>query len=386
MTVSKPRRPSSSVSGGGAASLVGKTIGQVRLEQELGRGGMGTVYQGRHVTLNKLVAVKILRNDLPTDIHAVERFIREARAAARLDHPNIVGVHDAGHQGDLYYIVMQYVRGESLGVRLDREQALPVTEALRIFRAVCAGIAHAHAHGLVHRDVKPDNILLGEDGEVKIVDFGLARALEGDPNLSRTGTILGSPNFMSPEQALGHRVDQRSDIYSLGATLYHMVAGAPPYQADSALGIFYKVVREPLQPPHLVNTSVSVELSRYICFLMRKNWSKRVASVEQIIDILDGMERRGGLSGCGRRRWRSLKLATALAGVACLVVGLCLSPWPASWFGVESTSAASPAETTEAVEAVPADDLPPATDADRADEPEEAGGEQGEGRQEEPGS
>src|SRR5688572_26826817 len=205
-----------------------RTIGQCLLQRKLGQGGMGTVYLARHLTLNKPVAVKVLRGDLPTDMQGVERFLREARAAARLEHQRIVPVYDAGKQDGMYYLVMQYVAGESLASRLRREKCLPVPEALRIFRAVAEGLAYAHLNGIVHRDVKPDNVLLGDDGSVKIVDFGLACVMEGDPNLSRSGTILGSPNFMSPEQATGQRVDQRTDIYSLGATLYQMVTGVPP--------------------------------------------------------------------------------------------------------------------------------------------------------------
>jgi serine/threonine-protein kinase len=205
---------------------------------------------------------------------------------------------------------------------------LQVPDALRIFRAVAEGIAYAHRSGIIHRDIKPDNILLGEDGSVKIVDFGLACMIEGDPSLSRTGTILGSPNFMSPEQALGKRVDQRSDIYSLGATLYQILTGVPPFQASSSIGVVCKVVREALRPPHESNPELPAALSRYICFLMRKDRDKRVSSMEEALVVLDRLEK----DGLGRPAWRPAKrhlLAAAMVILTALVLalGYVTAPW-----------------------------------------------------------
>jgi serine/threonine-protein kinase len=300
---------------------------------------MGTVYLGRHLTLNKQVAVKVLRADIPMDAQAVQRFLREARAAAQLDHPNIVSVYDAGEHEGTYYIVMQYVAGESLAARLKRVRQLSIREALKIFRAVAAGIAHAHAHGIIHRDIKPDNILLGQDGGVKIADFGLARMKKGDPNLSTSGTIMGSPNFMSPEQALARPVDQRTDIYSLGATLYHMVVGVPPFEAQTALTVLYKVVREALKPPYVANPTVSVLLSRYILFLMRKDPAKRVGSVKQVLEILDRIEQaKPNVKG---KRSRIITAAVSIVAVAALAAGLFFGLW-GGWLGKEGPAAGPP--------------------------------------------
>jgi predicted Ser/Thr protein kinase len=322
-------------------SRIGQTIAHCLLERKLGQGGMGAVYLARHLTLNKQVAVKVLRGDLPTDLQAVERFLREARAAARLEHQRIVPIYDAGEEDGTYYIVMQYVHGESLATRLQRERRLPVGEALRIFRAVGEGIAHAHSNGIIHRDIKPVNILLGEDGSVKLVDFGLARVLEGDTTLSRTGTIFGSPNFMSPEQALGKNVDQRSDVYSLGATLYHMLAGVPPFVASTSISVVCKVVREPLAPPHTINPAIPLVLSRYVCHLMRKDLEKRARSVTEALSILDRLVQG---EGNARRRKRSWRAALAAAGVliaaGLLGAGALYAPWLA---GVASGAAAEAA-------------------------------------------
>jgi len=339
-------------------SRIGKTIGQCLIQRKLGQGGMGTVYLGRHMTLNKPVAVKILRPDLPTDVQGVERFLREARAAARLEHHRIVQIYDAGQHDGLYYIVMQNVLGESLAARLRREKRLKVREALRIFRAVGEGIAYAHSKGIVHRDIKPDNILLGEDGGVKIVDFGLACMIEGDPNLSRTGTILGSPNFMSPEQALGKRVDQRTDIYSMGATLYRSLTGVPPFQASSSIGVVCKVVKEALRPPHESNPELPAAISRYVCYLMRKDHTKRVGSVVEALDVLERLEKRG----LGRPAWRPAKrFAMAAAAIvvtaALLAIGYVSGPWnrPSASANSGGTDAPSSLQTPGADSAEDAD-------------------------------
>ncbi len=306
--------------------MIDQVIGQCIIEEKLGEGGMGIVYLARHKVLNKPVAIKILRSNLPTDTNGVGRFVREGRAAASLDHPAIVNVYDAGNQKGVYYIVMQYVEGDSLSARLEREYKLPIDEAIEIFQVAAEGIEHAHSKGIIHRDIKPDNILLGNDGNVKIVDFGLARMLEYDGNLSQTGAVVGSPTFMSPEQALGKKTDTRADIYSLGATLYQMVTGEPPFRARGFMEAIWKIVKEAPPAAHQVNPEISVEFSRYIHSLMRKNSRNRVQSIDEALDRMTALVRDGGLqrrSGKSRR----ILICSVAVGVI-LALGTCyLVPW-----------------------------------------------------------
>jgi serine/threonine protein kinase len=354
--------------------LIGTTVAGCRLERKVGSGGMGKVYLARHLTLQKVVAVKILRSDLPSDQSAVDRFLLEAQAAARLEHPRIVPIHDAGQEGGTYYIVMQYVDGESLAARLRREKRLPPAKALRIFRAVAEAIAFAHARGVIHRDIKPDNILLGAGGEVKLADFGLARILQFDSNLSRTGDIMGTPNFMSPEQALGKRADHRTDIYSLGATLYNLATGEPPFKAQSAISVIMKVIREPLRPPHTLAGRVPRPLSELIVSMMQKQPSRRPKSMKEVLAALAAVERRamkahGG--GGGRRRTRLLVpgAAVLLVMALCALAALFPVPWSFPWQAAPR-AAASPLPTAESGEA---EDPPPEPAAGIPEPQEDAG-------------
>ena len=254
--------------------FVGKEIAQCRIDRKIGEGGMGAIYHGMHVALGRQVAIKILPMRTHKRTEYIERFIKEARAAARLDHPNVVSVFDVGRMGepvmgeDFYYIVMQYVDGESLQGRLEREGRLDSHEATRIMRDAAEGLAAAHAKGIVHRDVKPGNIMLGKDGSVKVSDFGLAKSQADTASLTITGQVLGTPGYMSPEQARGEKVDRRSDIYSLGVTYYHCLCGVLPYVGTSLDVIRRHADEAPV--PHArdldptIPESISVVLSRML--------------------------------------------------------------------------------------------------------------------------
>jgi len=228
-----------------------------RLDRLLARGGMGAVYAGTHVELDRPVAIKLLLPNLNADTQAFERFRREARAAARVKHQNVADIYDYGVLADdEAYIVMELVEGETLHERLKRESQLSVAETVAISRQIAAGLEAAHYSGIIHRDLKPSNIILNQDAggstRVKIIDFGIAKISEqinaDDSTLTATGMLVGTPRYMSPEQCLGEELDARSDIYSFGVIVYEMLAGRPPFDATSAVAIAFKHIHEPPPP------------------------------------------------------------------------------------------------------------------------------------------
>src|SRR6266849_1528769 len=214
--------------------------GSYAVERELGRGGMATVFLARDLKHGRPVALKVLHPELAASL-GPERFEREIRFAARLQHPHILSVYDSGVAAGQLWFTMPYVEGEALRSRLRREGQLPLEEALRIAREAAQALHYAHRHGVVHRDIKPENLLLTRDGNTLVADFGIARALGGDEHLTQTGMSIGTPAYMSPEQASGEKtIDARTDIYSLGAVLYEMLAGEPPYTGPTAQAIILK--------------------------------------------------------------------------------------------------------------------------------------------------
>ncbi len=222
--------------------------GRYELHRRVGRGGMAEVYLARDRLLDRLVAIKILFPEFATDPSFVARFRREAQAAANLNHPNIVGVYDWGKERGTYYIVMEYVDGQTVSEILRNEGPIEPKRAAGIAADVAAALGFAHRKGVVHRDVKPGNVLITKSGEVKVADFGIARAMtaSSEENLTQTGSVMGTATYFSPEQAQGKPVDARSDLYSLGVVLYEMASGKPPFSADSPVAIAYKHVQEPI--------------------------------------------------------------------------------------------------------------------------------------------
>src|SRR5437870_11474733 len=218
-----------------------------RIEREIGRGGMATVYLAQDLKHRRPVALKVLSPDLAAEL-GTDRFLREIEIAARLTHPHILPLHDSGEADGLLYYVMPYVEGESLRGRMMREHQLPIEDAISITREVASALSYAHSHDVIHRDVKPENILLS-GGEAIVADFGIAGALDaaGGGKLTRTGVVLGTPAYMSPEQAAGERaLDGRSDVYGLGCVLYEMLTGEPPFTGPTSQAIIAKRFSDPV--------------------------------------------------------------------------------------------------------------------------------------------
>jgi len=260
--------------------------GRYELVRRLARGGMAEVHLARDLLLDRPVALKVLYPELSRDPSFVERFRREAQAAANLSHPNIVSVYDWGEEDDTYFIVMEYVDGESLASLVQRAGALQADEAAEIGAEIAAALAIAHRNNMVHRDVKPGNVLIDRHGQIKVTDFGIARAVNTTENLTQPGSVMGTATYFSPEQAQGLRVDPRSDVYSLGVVLYELVTGAPPFAADSPVAVAYKHVREDPVLPSRRNPEVPPDFERIVLAAMAKNPDDRYSSALELRDDL----------------------------------------------------------------------------------------------------
>lgn len=250
-------------------------IGPYLIEKRVGAGGMGNVYLARHQDTSAVVAVKELPASLAREGGFIYRFNREIEAMQKLNCRNIVRLFDSGSDGETYYYAMEYVDGETLTSRLRREKRIPWRDVIEISRQICAGLKHAHDAGVVHRDLKPSNLMLGKDGVVKITDFGVAQVFAAD-RLTSTGGVIGTAEFMSPEQVKGTYTDKRSDLYSLGAVIYTMIVGQPPFVGMSATDIMQKQRFGRFDPPKKYVPEIPVGLDDLVCQLLEKEPDKRL--------------------------------------------------------------------------------------------------------------
>ena len=281
-------------------------IGDYDIERVIGSGGMGIVFKAFDSELHRPVALKVLAPHLAHSGGARQRFAREAQSAAAVVHENVVPIHNVDTTGEFPFIVMQFVGGHSLQARVDRDGPLAATEVLRIGVQIAKGLAAAHEQGLVHRDVKPGNILLVEDVDrVLISDFGLARAAD-DASVTRSGFIAGTPHYMSPEQAHGDFIDCRSDLFGLGSVLYFMCTGRPPFRAEGAIAVLKRICHDPHRPVDEVNDRVPAELADLIDDLLAKEASGRPQSAEDVAAQLAG-QLQGLRAGRGIKRRRSAR-------------------------------------------------------------------------------
>ncbi|MCZ6601719.1 MAG: bifunctional serine/threonine-protein kinase/formylglycine-generating enzyme family protein, partial [Planctomycetota bacterium] len=272
-------------------SLVGRVVGGCKILSKLGQGGMGAVYKAHHVGLDKPVAVKVLPVRFTDDTSFVERFSREARSAAKLEHANVVQVLNVGLEmiegNEYHYIVMQYVEGRSVEDIIRQRRRLKVEEATRVTREAAKGLAAAHSRKIIHRDVKPDNIMITSDGMVKVADFGLARSTEAPSDITQEGQVMGTPFFMSPEQCDNQQVDGRSDLYSLGVTYYYMITGEKPFVAETPLQVMMKHIKEEFRWPPRFQETVQMSVQRVIEKLLAKKPENRYQSAKDLIKALD---------------------------------------------------------------------------------------------------
>ncbi len=269
--------------------LIGTKIGPCRIEMRLAAGGMGVVYRAHHGPTAEDVAVKILAPSLSADQEYVTRFFREAGAAGQIDHPNVVRVIDVGRHEDKYYMIMQYVPGETLDRVLDKERRISLEKATRLVRGIASGLAAAHRAGIIHRDVKPGNVIISRDGTPRLTDFGLARHAETRRGLTVEGTFLGTPEYASPEQVEGRKIDHRTDLYSLGVTYFQLLSGTFPYLGESPMEMAIKRTKEDPRPLENAFPTADPRSCAIVRKLLQREAGQRYQSATDLIRDLDAI-------------------------------------------------------------------------------------------------
>ncbi|WP_164931439.1 Stk1 family PASTA domain-containing Ser/Thr kinase [Longirhabdus pacifica] len=266
--------------------MIGSQLaGRYEIESRVGGGGMAIVYKARDILLNRNVAVKMLRNQYVHDEEFVKRFQREAQSAASLSHHNIVNIYDVGQEEDVHYIIMEYVDGKNLKEKIEEQAPLQVDEAIHIAEQICDALLHAHQNMIIHRDIKPHNILLGSNGRVKVTDFGIARAVTST-DITQTGAVLGSVHYFSPEQAKGTMQGVKSDLYSLGIVLYQMLTNSLPFKGESPISVALKHLQEKVEEPKQLNPLIPQSVENIILKALRKNPEERYQSAGEMLEDL----------------------------------------------------------------------------------------------------
>jgi serine/threonine protein kinase len=260
-----------------------------RIDRRLGSGGMGDVFLAHQISLDRPVALKILPPHLAKDEEFIERFVSEARVAGKVAHENIVAAVDVGESNGRYFFVMEFVDGPTLQQVITRDGAMAEKEAFEVARQIARGLKQAHSHGLIHRDIKPANIMFTSEHVVKICDFGLAREIDADVTLTQPGIVQSSPAYTSPEQCRGHHLDHRTDMYSLGVTLFEMLTGERPFHADSAAALFIKHATEAPPMPESLNPWISPAAAQLVLRLLRKEPAQRFETYDQLIEAIDAV-------------------------------------------------------------------------------------------------
>ena len=282
-------------------------LGRYVIQSELGRGAMGVVYKATDSVLERTVAVKTVNITLEREYAEKyeQRFYQEARAAGGLNHPNIVTIHDVGKAGEVVFMAMEYIEGVELRTLIGEGRALRVAQAVSIAAQVAEGLAYAHQRGVVHRDIKPANIMVVANGPVKITDFGIAR-MRGSGDLTQTGTLLGSPKYMSPEQVIGKRADQRSDLFSLGVILYEMLCGTAPFNGENVTALMYQIVNFVPPAPSSINPAVPEMLDLIVAKMLAKPLEERYHDAAEVGRDLRECERQLGVPASSTQPPRTL--------------------------------------------------------------------------------
>ncbi len=267
--------------------MIGSELGgRYEIVERIGGGGMAIVYKAYDTLLHRHVAVKVLREQFVHDEEFIQRFRREARSAASLSHPNVVSIYDVGQDEDIHYIVMEYIEGGTLNDIIKERAPLQAEEAVKIASQICDALDHAHQNGIIHRDIKPHNILISKSGRIKVTDFGIARAAASS-HITQTGAVLGSVHYFSPEHAKGVAQGEKSDIYSLGAVLYQMVTNRLPFAGDSPISVALKHLQEDFEEPRSINPLLPQSLENIILKALRKRPEERYESARAMLEDLE---------------------------------------------------------------------------------------------------